>query len=144
MFEQVLLYLYGPRHYNWPIARGGLHIGTFTISGGTIALSLRAGQYFRVVGSVFNDGVHKYGEEMKLTDEEFEGAVWALALPPALIELVNEIKEWNEKNKDAVNSPYQSESFGGYSYTKASDSATGGAANWQTVFRSRLAEWRKI
>lgn len=144
MLETVLIYLFGARSYNWPIARGGLHFGKFEIKNGEIAAPVFYGQYFRIVGSVFNDGVYKYGEDLKLTDEEFEGAVWALSIPPALVELVNEITEWNAKNKDAVNSPYQSESFGGYSYTKASDSATGRDISWQTIFRSRLSEWRKI
>ena len=40
-------------------------------------------------------------------------------------------------------SPYQSESFGGYSYTKASAS-NGDQVDWKTVFRSRLNRWRKI
>lgn len=144
MLERVLVFLFGTKPYNWPIARGGLHFGTFEIKNGTIALPVLNGQYFRIVGSVFNDGVYKYGEDLELTDEKFNGAVWALAIPSALLELVNEITNWSEKNKDAINSPYQSESFGGYSYTKASDSETGGAVSWQTVFRSQLSNWRKI
>lgn len=144
MLEQVLLYLYGPRHYNWPIARGGLHLGSFKIEGGHINVSLLNGQYFRIVGSVFNDGVHRYTDDLELVDEEFEGAVWALAIPRCVLELAKEIKEWNEKNGAAAAGPYQSESFGGYSYTKATDSVTGGAVTWETAFRSRLAEWRKI
>lgn len=144
MLEQVLMHLYGPRHYNWPIARGGLHIGTFAINGGRIGVALREGQYFRVVGSVFNDGVHRYSDELALEDEEFEGAVWALAIPRGVLDLAKEIGEWNEKNGAAATGPYQSESFGGYSYTKATDAKTGGAVTWEAAFRPRLAEWRKI
>lgn len=144
MLEQVLLYLYGPRHYNWPIARGGLHLGNFVIGGGRINIKLLNGQYFRIVGSVFNDGVYRYTDDLELVDEEFEGAVWALAIPRCVLELAKEIKEWNEKNGAAAAGPYQSESFGGYSYTKATDAVTGGAVTWQSAFRSRLAEWRKI
>ena len=54
----------------------GRHFGTFTISGGSIAPLdfLQEGQYFRIVGSVFNDGVYQY-PAASLTDEVFEGAV---------------------------------------------------------------------
>ena len=144
MLEQVLIYLYGKRHYNWPIARGGLHFGTFTISGGSAALPLQQGQYFRIVGSIFNDGVYRYDDELELTDETFEGAVWALAIPKPVLDLANEIKAWETKNGEVASGVYQSESFGGYTYTKATDAATGGAVTWQSVFRSRLSAWRKI
>jgi hypothetical protein len=99
----------------------GRHFGTFTISGGSIAPLdfLQEGQYFRIVGSVFNDGVYQY-PAASLTDEVFEGAVWAVALPPTLIALAAEIKEYNESDAGKA-SPYTAESFGGYSYTKATD-----------------------
>ena len=77
----------------------GRHFGTFTISGGSIAPLdfLQEGQYFRIVGSVFNDGVYQY-PATSLTDEVFEGAVWAMALPPSLIALTAEIEEYNKRD----------------------------------------------
>ena len=144
MLEQVLMYLYGVRHYNWPIARGGMHFGTFTVSCGDISLPLHVGQYFRIVGSVFNDGVYRYGDDLQLTDETFNGAVWALAIPKPVIDLANEIEAWETKNGEVASGVYQSESFGGYTYTKATDAATGGAVSWQSAFRSRLNAWRKV
>lgn len=144
MLEQVLMYLYGVRHYNWPIARGGLHFGTFTISGSNINLPLLHGQYFRIVGSVFNDGVYRYDNELELIDETFEGAVWALAIPKPVLDLAKEIEAWEAKNGEVASGVYQSESFGGYTYTKATDAATGGAMSWQSAFRSQLSAWRKI
>ena len=79
----------------------GRHFGTFTISGGSIAPLdfLQEGQYFRIVGSVFNDGVYQY--PAKLKDEVFEGAVWAMAVPPTLIALSAEIEEYQKS--DAAN-----------------------------------------
>ena len=116
--------------------------GTFTISGGSISPSdfLQDGQYFRIVGSVFNDGVHRHPAH-DLTDETFDGAVWAMAVPPAVIELLQKIQEFEAA---AANSPtaYTSESFGGYSYTKATDE-NGLPAGWRSVFRSELKKWRK-
>ena len=139
MLEQVLMHL-----KNWFLVPGGIHEGTYTIEDGGIALPFLAnGQYFRICGSVFNNGLHQYPAS-DLKSETFEGTVWALAVPQAVIELAVEIEEWQKKNGDASVSPYQSESFGGYSYSKATDSASGGAVTWQTAFRSRLNAWRKL
>ena len=117
--------------------------GTFTISDGSISPSnfLQDGQYFRIVGSVFNDGVYQY-PATSLTDEVFEGAVWSMAVPPAVIDLAAEIEEYNKSDAGKA-SPYTAESFGGYSYTKATD-ANGAPIGWQKAFASRLNKWRKL
>ena len=120
--------------------------GTYTVENGSITLPfLQNGQFFRVVGSVFNDGVHKY-PDYAMADETFDGSTWPMSVPPALLCLGEEIKAWQEKNGDIAASPYTSESFGGYSYSKTtSGSATGaGMVTWQSVFKSRLNQWRKI
>ena len=121
----------------------GRHFGKFEISGGSIAPLdfLQEGQYFRIVGSVFNDGVYQY-PVTSLTDEVFEGAVWAMAVPPSIIALAAEIEAYNESDAGKA-SPYISESFGGYSYTKATD-ANGVPIGWQKAFASRLSKWRKL
>lgn len=128
---------------NWFTQDKDKHYGTFTVTGGTIAPLnfLQDGQYFRIIGSVFNDGVHQYPTD-KLSDEVFDGAVWAMRLPPAFIALAAEIKDYATSDSAKV-SPYTSESFGGYSYTKATD-ANGAALSWQTAFAKRLNQWRKI
>lgn len=139
MLEQVLMHL-----NNWFLVSGGIREGTYTIENGGISLPFLAnGQYFRICGSVFNDGLYQYPAS-DLKSENFEGTVWALAVPQAVIDLALEIEAWQKKNGDASGSPYQSESFGGYSYSKATDSASGGAVTWQTAFRSRLNAWRKL
>ena len=130
------------------------YFGDFTISEGTIAFSdgselpLLNNQYFRVVGSVLNDGVHKYADNTDvLVDEVFNGSVWSMAVPPAMVALAGEIANWTVTNTEAINSPYQSESFAGYSYSlKYNGQSSGGAggATWQSQFASRLAPWRKI
>ena len=117
--------------------------GTFTISGGSISPSnfLQSGQYYRIIGSVFNDGVHRHPAH-DLTDETFDGAVWAMAVPTAVVELLQKIDDFE---KAEANSPtaYTSESFGGYSYTKATDE-NGLPVGWRSVFRSELNRWRKL
>ncbi len=123
-----------------------IHYGEYTISGGSIDLPfLLDGQYFRIVGSVLNDGVYQY-PAVGLTDEVFSGAVWAMAVPPAVIALAADIEAWNEKNSETLSSPYVSESFGGYSYTKATTGGVGtsGAFTWRDQFASRLAKWRRL
>lgn len=138
MLEQVLRHL-----NNWFLV--DIHRGVFTVEKGSITLPfLQNNQYFRVCGSVFNDGLHQY-PAVDLTDETFTGTVWALAVPKAVVTLSEDIAAWEKKNGEAVASPYQSESFGGYSYTKRSAGNDGGALNgWQDVFRGRLNDWRKL
>ena len=139
MLEQVLMNI-----RNWFTVDGGIYSGTFTIKDGGIALPFLAnGQYFRICGSVFNDGLHQYPAS-DLKAETFEGAVWALSVPQAVIDLSTEIELWQAKNGDASASPYQSESFGGYQYSKATDAETGGAVTWQSAFKRQLSAWRKI
>ena len=139
MLEQVLMNI-----RNWFPVKGGIHSGTFTIKDGGITLPFLAdGQYFRICGSVFNDGLHQYNV-LDLTDETFTGTIWALSIPQPIIDLANEIQEWQDKNADALSSPYSSESFGGYSYSKATNSETGGAETWQSHFKQQLSAWRKI
>lgn len=142
MIEQVLDYIHN--YFEKDRIRG-----KYEISGGSIDLPfLIDGQYFRIVGSVLNDGVYKYPVQ-NLQNETFEGEIWAMAVPPSVVALVSDIEDWIEQYGSVQNSPYTSESFGGYSYTKSSGSVgsgNGGAqqASWQGVFHSRLNHWRKI
>ncbi len=121
-----------------------IHNGTFEIVGGKITPLdfIQENQYFRIVGSVFNDGVYKNTADLELTNEVFCGAVWSMALPPAFIDLAAEIKAFNESDAGKP-SPYTSESFGGYSYSKATDS-NGAPIGWKKVFASRLNQYRRI
>lgn len=121
-----------------------IHNGTFEIVGGKITPLdfIQENQYFRIVGSVFNDGVYKYTADLVLTDEIFSGSVWAMAVPPSVVALAEEIKKYNESD-EAKPSAYTSESFGGYSYSKATDS-NGVPLTWQKVFASRLNKYRRI
>lgn len=131
---------------NWFLTPGGVHPGTYIIEGGSIELPfLIPGQYFRICGSVFNDGVYQYGSQ-QLEDETFTGSVWALAVPVTFLRLADEIQKWRDSYEDKANSPFQSESFAGYTYTKASGNAANGGnvTGWQGVFAGRLAQWRKI
>ena len=124
--------------------------GSFRIANGMLEADfLLPGQYFRVMGSLFNDGVHQYGNDF-LNDEDFTGSVWSLAIPVAVIKLSEDIDAWRAKYEapdSSAMSPYMSESFGGYSYSKGSaisGTGTGGATSWRTSSASRMNAWRKI
>lgn len=136
--------------------------GKFKIEGGVLRfldssstipsnLGLQEGQYFRIANSVFNDGVWKYSSEgiEDLQDETFDGGVWLMKVPRDFLQLVADIEAWQEKYgglDSAAQSPFSSESFGGYSYSKASGggSGAGTAVTWKDNFASRLNKWRKI
>lgn len=134
MLEKILAHL-----NNWFIVPGGIHHGSYSVEGGEISLPfLQDGQFFRVMGSVFNDGLYQY-PAANLTDEQFDGTIWALAIPKRVVELSEEITAWNSKQGDGV---YTSESFDGYSYTKATD-GKGQPLTWEGHFRRELNEWRK-
>lgn len=126
--------------------------GKFTISGGSLSVEgLKSGQYIRIVGSTFNDGVHLYPipAAEKLTDEEFTGAVWAMAVPQTVIALASDIKDWQTKYggaSSAAMSPFNSESFAGYSYSKGSSGNANSGSNitWQDVYGGRLNKYRRL
>lgn len=105
---------------------------------------LVSGQYIRIVGSTFNDGVYQYtGNMPELLDEKFVGAVWSMAVPRDFLSLVDEVERWTAENQKVIDSPYASESFAGYSYSKAT-TAAGGAYDWKIHFAPRLNRWRKL
>ena len=135
MLEAVLTHL-----HNWFPAKNGKHAGAFVIASGALSpdIGLVPGQYYRIRGSTFNDGLHYVGESA-LTDEAFDGEVWALAIPRAVQELAGEVAAWVEKNPETDK---VSESFGGYSYSRAQN-ASGGVGGWQAAFAGRLNAWRR-
>lgn len=108
--------------------------------------NLKAGQYFRIIGSTFNDGVYQFPTTALNNDEIFNGAVWGMAVPPDLIDLITEMEAWKTNNAYALNTPYQSESKADYSYSlKSSGNSTdGGAMTVINQFSGRLARWRKL
>lgn len=116
--------------------------GRYEITDGTITLPfVAADQYFLIEGSVFNDGVYKHPAK-GLTDETFEGHITALAIPKELLALVEEIEAWQAEYGSGASTPFNSESFGGYSYTRATNK-NGNAVTWQDAFADRLNIWRK-
>lgn len=123
-----------------------IRTGDFVIEGGKFRGMdfLQDGQHFRIVGSVFNDGVYQF-PATKLVNEEFSGTIWAMAVPPAVIALAAEIEKWMADNKTALDSPYATESYGGYSYSKYGGGGYNGTGvSWQSHFAARLNPYRKV
>ncbi len=123
--------------------RRNIHSGEYVISGGELAPLdfLKDGQYFRIVGSALNDGVYRY-PVADLADETFTGSVWAMEVTPSFVALADEIKAFCESDAGKA-SPFVSESFGGYSYTKAAD-ANGVPITWEKVFAAKLNKYRRM
>lgn len=122
-------------------------VGDFKIVGGALLVPdgfLKEGQYLRVIGSTFNDGLNCWPVS-DMVDEYFAGEVRALAIPPAVISLSGEIEKWRTDNQNALDAPYASESFGGYSYSKeGSSSSQNGSTGWRAHFRDQLNQWRRL
>jgi hypothetical protein len=120
-----------------------------TISGGTFTADfLKEGQYFRILGSDLNDGVYIY-PATDLKDEEFEGEIWSMVVPQAIIDLASDMEEWKEQYgavDSPAMSPYSSESFGNYSYSKGSSSSSSASAgsDVMSAFKARLNPYRKL
>lgn len=134
--------------------RSFIHSGTFEIKDNQLlnADFLKENQYFRVVNSALNDGVYcNCTEDLKiLQNEKFSGAIWEMNIPPAFLKLCEDIQKWSTKNEsvDSLNmSPFFSENFGGYSYSKSAGRTGNTGGNniiWQKQFSDRLKIWRKI
>ena len=132
---------------------------TYTISDGQISPDFGAedGDRFLICMSRRNDGVYTWHadgikndddtEVAGLRNESFSGTIRVCSIPPALLALSGEIKEWVENNSDALSTPLQSESFNGYSYTLKSGSGAGGNSGpltWRDIFGKKLERWRRI
>lgn len=145
LLEQVLEHL-----HNW-FVRDRLTVKTCCIDDGSLPTSITDqmldGQWFRIEGSYLNDGLHQ-NPDSSLSDETFSGTISLLAIPRGLLSVVESIAAWQEANGKALEGPYASESFGGYSYTLKSDiasnSASGGLTGWRLAFRDQLSPWRKM
>ena len=137
---------------NYFTFEGDKHIGDFEIIDGLITPSFDIPtDYIRIVGSHLNDGVHKLSDADLIDEGKFHGAIWVMSPPKAFLDLVKDIADWQAKyggiDSQAM-SPFNSESFGGYSYSKSSgNNGEGGmssVATWQGAFAARLKAFRRI
>lgn len=149
MLTEICAYL---KNYFLHNREADIHSGEYVITHNSIESLpfLKDGQYYRIVGSALNDGVHQYGDRTDvLRDETFKGAIWEMSVPPTVVALAAEIADWQNKygTADSVAmSPYTSETVGSYSVSKGGGGSTNGGVTvtWQEVFAARLRPWRKL
>lgn len=122
---------------------------TYQITGGSLSPDdlLLPGMWIAIEGSTFHDGVYQLGEGGVLTgappsavDETFRGKVWFLRPPSGFLALCEKIAEFDVKTPMGG---YQSEQFGHYSYTRATDK-NGSALTWESVYNQQLAPYRRM
>lgn len=128
------------------------HFGLISIIGDVVfcdgeEIEMDEGQYFALFRERFAIGVYQNGDE--LTDKTFMGSVWLMDVPDAILKANQWAEQWMEKNggvDSAANSPFQSESFGGYSYSKGNNSngKAGVGIFDQASFVGMLAPYRKL
>lgn len=138
--------------HNW-FEYDEIPVGHCAISDGALPASVNipSGAWFRIQGSLFNDGLHS-NPAADLVDETFDGTITVCAVPKSLLDVVDEIEQWIEdtsaSDEAARKARYQSESFGGYTYTLKGDSragdGSGGLTGWQAAFATDLNQYRKI
>lgn len=175
------------------------YFGTFTVSNGAVDftdIEVKPGQYFRIIGSLYNDGVWQVPfpqaeepveeepttttpttdntddtqntdsesdtgdtepaetttpveeepeeEEPVLIDEVFDGAIWLMRVPSQVMKLLDKINVWNDKYGPVVETPYNSETFGGYSYYKGYKNTASSITSWTGQFAGQLKKYRKL
>lgn len=129
------------RHlHNYFDARDDPVAGQFTFTPDTIPAGVVQGQYFLVCGSIFNDGVHKAGDD-DLTTETFTGTVQPMRVPPEFVALAKKITDYDAALPSG--GVYASQSFNGWSGTLAAGS-DGLPADGLTRYRKELNQWRKM
>lgn len=130
--------------------------GDISISGGAVScrgvqIDMDEGQYFALFRPHYCLGIFRYGDELEDRTVK-NGSVWLMDIPPAIFAAIEWAEKWNELNggaDSAANSPFQSESFGGYSYSKGStykdaDSAIGASVFDQAQFKAMLSPYQKM
>ena len=145
LLEDVLNHI-----HNWFVRDSSVFTGV-EISGGAmpseVAEYVSGRLFYRVQGSYLNDGLHKADED-EWQDEEIDRIqVSLLAIPKPLLQIVDEIDEWEKKFGDVAKGPYFSEEFGGYKYQIRGFSSYGVSgsplAGWRLAFANQLNPWRK-
>lgn len=151
MLTEICAYL--KNYFEYDRIIGNIHVSDGVLYCGDQQIGVKEGQYFALFREHFALGVYKYGTDTLEDRDEFRGAVWLMDVPSAVLRADEWAEEWNTTNGGATseaNSPFQSESFGGYSYSKGSvGNTSGGSAIGASVFDekqflSMIAPYRKV
>lgn len=122
----------------------GARLGNFTIIGGALTPAPEC-SYVYISGSALHDGVWALSGDMLqgaqdgMKDDSFTGFVFELHPPGDFLRLCEEISSYDDAHPVGE---MQSETFGDYSYTRAS--SQGGEQGWQSAYRKRLDAYRRM
>lgn len=116
-------------------------------------IPMEAGQYFTLVNDKAKAivGVFLFGTDTPNNRSIADGAVWIMDIPPLVLEIATDVAAWMEKNgtaESAALSPYNSEAFATYSYSKSSGADSSGSSAsvpiWWKSYGGRLSRWRRL
>lgn len=143
MLTEICAYLHN--YFDYERHSGEISIVDGVISCNGNEITLDEGQYFALFRSRIPLGVFN----VVPADKNFVGSVWLMDVPEAVLNANTWAEEWMAKNGGAgseANSAFQSESFGGYSYNKGTNSSgKGGMSIFDNAQFSRmLAPYRKL
>lgn len=133
---------------NYFTDREHIFYNTYTIHDNILNTEfLQKDQYFRITGSVFNNGVYCNNPDdlKRLRDETFTGAIWAMAVPADFIEFCTDAERFKAKIAElsANFEGYTSESWGGYTYTIPT-SAPAFIQEWQYRIKQGMNMYRRL
>lgn len=144
MLTEICAYLHNYFEYE-------RHNGSIKIESGAITcdgeeITLDNGQFFALFRGRIPLGVFKANN---VPDKTFNGSIWLMDVPKGILDADEWAENWKEKNggvDSANNSAFESESFGGYSYTKGTNTnGKAGASVFDNAqFASMLAPYRKL
>ena len=122
----------------------GFYRGQIAITGNAL-LPAQDAPYIAIQGSRHHDGVYRVIngnlQDMSdgMPDETFDGIAWKLYPPVDFISLCQQISAYDDKNPTGAPT---SESFGDYSYSRASGPS--GTLTWEEAFARRLIPYRRM
>ena len=131
----------------------GSESGSFTLNAGAIDLTgtYLVGEWIAIVGSRLNDGIYEVvggsvelgngsDDEMPVSNETFDGAVYRLKFPSGFVQTCKRIMDYmNSPQGDPANADVVSHSVVGfYSETRATG-ADGLPIGWEKKFASGLS-----
>lgn len=144
--EEVLSHL-----HNWFVRDSSVFTNVSIADGALpedVASYVPEGAFYRIEGSLMNDGLHKVGVDELETEDVSRVKISVLAIPRPLLAIIDEIADWEDKYGEVAKGPFFSESFGGYEYEIRGYSSYGAASSsmsgWRLAFANRLNPWRRM
>ena len=145
MLTEICQYLHN--YFEYEKLFGDVIVTASSVSANGKIVALEEGQYFALFRGRIPLGIFKNGDELK--PRHFEGAVWLLDIPDAILNADTWAENWKAKNgsvDSVANSALNSESFKGYSYSKGTnkEGKDGSSIFDNAQFSAMLNPYRKL